>query len=173
MKKFGLILCLQVLFTVTCFAQAQYEVSIDKSRNNQKVLTGIINKYLVMNDSAFLWYGSNQKGYNVPDRGILTAMEKNKDRVNYIIFGGTWCEDTQNILPKFFKLQEQAGVPDSKITFFGVDPDKKSLGHIAEAMNITNVPTIIIMKDGKELGRIVEYGKTGHWDKDILTILPE
>jgi hypothetical protein len=29
------------------------------------------------------------------------------------------------------------------------------------------------MKDGKELGRIVEYGKTGYWDKELAAIINE
>ncbi len=27
------------------------------------------------------------------------------------------------------------------------------------------------MKDGKEVGRVVEYGKTGKWDKEIAVLL--
>ena len=38
-------------------------------------------------------------------------------------------------------------------------------------MNITRTPTIVVMKDGKELGRLVEYGKTGHWDKELAEII--
>ena len=74
-------------------------------------------------------------------------------------------------MPKFFKLQEKTGVPDNTITFFGVNRAKKSLGSISEAFNVTLVPTIIVMKDGKEIGRVVEYGKTGKWDKELATVL--
>jgi len=38
-------------------------------------------------------------------------------------------------------------------------------------MNIKATPTIIVMKDGKELGRLVEYGKTGYWDKELAKII--
>ena len=42
-----------------------------------------------------------------------------------------WCsaapgEDTQFILPKFFKIQEKSGVPDEAVTFFAVNRDKKT-----------------------------------------------
>ena len=57
------------------------------------------------------------------------------------------------------------------ITLYGVNRSKNSLGNIAKAFNITLVPTIIIMKDGKEIGRVVEYGKTGKWDKELAEIL--
>jgi hypothetical protein len=33
------------------------------------------------------------------------------------------------------------------------------------------VPTIMIMKDGKELGRVVEYGKYGMFDKEMGDII--
>ena len=65
----------------------------------------------------------------------------------------------------------RSGVPDSVISFFGVNRQKKSLGNIAEAFGITNVPTIIVMKDGKELGRVVEYGKTGKWDNELAELM--
>jgi hypothetical protein len=53
----------------------------------------------------------------------------------------------------------------------GVDRSKKTLSHLAEAMNIVDVPTIIVMKDGKEAGRVVEYGKYGLFDKELGEII--
>jgi len=29
----------------------------------------------------------------------------------------------------------------------------------------------IVMKDGKEVGRVVEYGKTGKWDVELAELL--
>jgi thiol-disulfide isomerase/thioredoxin len=98
-------------------------------------------------------------------------MKAAKDKYQFVIFGGTWCEDTQFILPKFFKLQEDAGIADSKISFFGVNREKQTLGNMAAAFKVTNVPTIIVMKDGAEVGRVVEYGKTGKWDKELADLL--
>jgi hypothetical protein len=33
------------------------------------------------------------------------------------------------------------------------------------------VPTIIVLKQGKELGRVVEYGKYGVFDKELGEII--
>jgi hypothetical protein len=38
-------------------------------------------------------------------------------------------------------------------------------------MNVTHTPTIVVIKDGKELGRLVEYGKTGKWDEELAAII--
>jgi len=162
-----------VLVSLSYLVNAQqYEISQDPKHPEVKVLRGMINKYLVQNDTSFKWYNTNQKFYG-PDSTTLNAMEKTRGKLQFVLFGGTWCEDTQFILPQFFKLQEMSGVPDSVITFFGVNRAKKSLANIADAFGITNVPTIIVMKNGKEMGRVVEYGKTGKWDKELAEIVKQ
>jgi thiol-disulfide isomerase/thioredoxin len=161
------------LFISSSMAQAQYEISKDEKHPDELILRGIINKYLVQNDTAYSkWYRSSYNMYK-PDTAFLSVFEKAKNKVQFVIFGGTWCEDTQFVLPKFFKLQEMSGVPDNAITFFAVNRAKKSLGNIADAFGVVNVPTIIVMKDGKEVGRVVEYGKTGKWDKELADFVAQ
>jgi thiol-disulfide isomerase/thioredoxin len=159
-----------LLVSLQSIAQTSYETSKDPEHPDVKILKGVISKYVIENDSSFDWYNSSQTIYT-PDSSIVTTFKNAKDSLQFVLFGGTWCDDTQYILPKFFKLQETSGVPDSAITFFGVDRSKKTLGNIADAFHITNVPTIIIMKNGKELGRVIEYGKTGKWDKELADII--
>jgi len=152
-------------------AQSGYEISKDPGYPGTKILTGTIDKKLVKNDTTFKWYAPNQQSYK-PDTAIVHSFAKIKGaKMQLVIFGGTWCEDTQNILPKIFKLQEMGGVPEENITLFGVNTKKQTLGNITSALSITNVPTIIVFKDGKELGRVVEYGKTGKWDKELAEII--
>lgn len=159
-----------MIVSIASKAQVQYEVTTAEKHNKQKVLRGIITKELISKDTAFSWYAPNQNYYN-PDTAMVNAMKDAKGKLQFVLFGGTWCEDTQFILPKFFKLQEMGGVGDDQVTFFGVNENKKSLGHITEAFGVVNVPTIIVMKDNKEVGRVVEYGKSGKWDKDLTEIL--
>ena len=170
MKTKLLIAGILIILNITCYSQTQYQVIADSNHPETKILKGIITKDLIKNDTSFKWYVSNQKSYAKPDSAIVAVLKKDS-AVKYIVFGGTWCDDTRVILPKFFLLQEKAGIADSRITFFGVDRKKETVGNITSAMNITNVPTIIVMKNGKEIGRVVEYGKTGKWDKELADII--
>lgn len=170
MKKYLLVSVVFISGSVNLFAQAQYEASQDEKHPEVKVVRGLVNKYLIQNDTAFNWYSQSQSYYK-PDTATLNAFERARGKCQFVLFGGTWCEDTQFVLPKFFKLQEQSGIPDEAITMFGVNRAKNSLGNIAKAFNVTLVPTIIVMKEGKEIGRVVEYGKTGKWDKELAEIV--
>lgn len=177
MKNFLLIIFSFLIATFTCTAQTrsqnQYLILADSANDNVKMLKGIIDKNDLKNDTSFYWYAESQRIYPNPDTSAVAAFKNNKDKIYFIIFGGTWCEDTHFVLPKFFKIQEAAGFPENRITLFAVDRNKTTTGNISQAMNITNVPTIIVMKSGKELGRVVEYGKTGKWDKELADIINE
>ncbi len=173
MKNILLTSCLLLLLSFAGRAQAHYEILIDSTHNNEKILKGEITKSDLENNPDYPWYAESQKIYPVPNAAAVAGMRKNKDNVNIVIFGGTWCEDTHFVLPKFFKIQEASGFPNDRITIYAVDRNKKTLGTYANDYHITNVPTIIVMKNGKEVGRVVEYGKTGKWDQEFADIFSE
>ena len=167
--KFSITLVLMLLFAVAK-AQTTYEISIDSNHTKSKIYKGLISKYILQNDTSFKWYNTNQKGY-VPDSSVVDVFGKNKTGIRFLIFGGTWCEDTQLILPRFFKILETSGVPDQNVTLLGVNRKKESFGNLSATFAITNVPTIIVLRNGKETGRVVEYGKTGNWEKELSDII--
>ena len=150
------------------FAQNQYEVLIEGK--NEKSLKGIISQEVLLNDTSFRWYADNLKGYT-PNASALAGLKKHADSLQFLVFMGTWCEDSHSIIPKFYSLLETSGFSKDKVTLIGVDRAKKTLSHLTEALNITNVPTIIVMKKGKEIGRVVEYGKYGLYDMELGEII--
>ena len=166
MKK---ILLLTAILFSTCLVFAQSaEISHDPEGN--KILKGFISRQELANDSSFTWFLQNQKDYT-PDQSALKALRANKDSINIIAFGGTWCSDTKYILPKFYVLSDASGLSPDRITLIGVDHNKKTIQHLSEAFNVTNVPTFIVMKNGKEIGRVVEYGTTGMFDRELGQII--
>ncbi|MBC7829853.1 MAG: thioredoxin family protein [Chitinophagaceae bacterium] len=156
-----------LLISMFSLAQTQYEVSND---GQDKILKGLINRELIANDTSFKWYKQNQAGYK-PNEIALNALKEKSSALQLIVFAGTWCSDTKYILPKLFVLIDAGGFSQDRVTLIGVGRDKKTIGHLAEALGIINVPTIIVMKEGKEIGRVVEYGKTGIWDKELGEII--
>ena len=101
----------------------------------------------------------------------VQAFQKNGTKFQIVVFFGTWCEDSQNLLPVFFRLVDKSAYPAANITLIGTERGKMTLNSIRTAFNITNTPTFIVMKDGKEIGRVVEYGKYGQMDKELGEIV--
>ena len=152
-----------ILFIGFSVKAQQFQVT---KEGPDKILKGIITRADIANDSSFQWYKTNQAGYT-PNATAVNALKAKGNSVQVIAFGGTWCDDTKVILPKFFSILDAAGFPESRLTLIGVDRSKKTISHLSEALNVVNVPTFIVLKEGKEIGRVVEYGKTGQWDKEL------
>jgi thiol-disulfide isomerase/thioredoxin len=168
MKKFSLVIILLLFVTGVTLAQNQYQVLVE--RPNEKSLKGILSRESITSDTTFKWYADAQKIYT-PYAAAVEALQKNKDSVQLLVFMGTWCEDSHFVIPRLYKLTDAAGFSDNNISLIGVDRNKKTLSHLCEALNVTNVPTIIVMKKGKEMGRVVEYGKYGMFDKELGEII--
>jgi len=120
------------------------------------------------------WFKTGYDAYK-PDGFSMNLLTMRKDHISIIIFGGSWCDDTKNLLPEFYKVAENAGISPDQITLIGVDRNKDSRDGRSKQYNIEKVPTFILMYDGKEIGRIVEsvqknietditdaYSKAGH-----------
>jgi thiol-disulfide isomerase/thioredoxin len=135
-----------------------------------KVLKGYINRSIIENDTAFAWFKENMK-WGQADAAAIESFSKNKDKFTMLVFGGTWCGDTKNLLPVFYRLIDKSGYPDSKITLIGVDRAKTTIEDLHVKWNIKNVPTFIVLHDGKEVGRVVEYGKYSQVDKELGEIV--
>jgi len=169
MKKIVFLFLTAILTHSYIAAQHQYEVSRDV-QNGSKVLKGFISKDLLVKDTAFSWFYENQQGY-IPYSKAVAALRENRDAIQLIVFSGTWCADSKIVIPKLYALMDSSGFSEESVTLLGVDRSKKTLSHLAEAFNITGIPTIIVMKEGKELGRVVEYGKYGLFDMELAEII--
>lgn len=72
------------------------------------------------------------------------------------VFLGTWCGDSRREVARLFRALEL--VPEPRpftIRFVGVERDKVAPG-LSEGADLRYVPTIIVRRDGVEVGRIVE-----------------
>jgi len=155
---------------LTGYATAQSTFETLKEANGTIIMKGLLSKEVLDKESSFTWMQTNLSSYK-PDSTCIARLQQQKDSVYLLVFAGTWCGDTQIILPQLFHLVDKAGFPLSRINLIGVDRMKKTTGTLAESMGVFNVPTIIVMKKGKECGRVVEYGKYGVYDRELGEIM--
>ena len=66
-------------------------------------------------------------------------------------FNATWCGPCRMLHPILDELE--AKNPDVK--FVGVDVDDES--DVAEMFNVSSIPCVVMLKDGKEVGRSVGF----------------
>jgi thiol-disulfide isomerase/thioredoxin len=170
MKRYLPVFILTLLCSNLLNAQTSTQFQVLVERPNEKSLKGILSREVIVNDTSFRWYADAQKIYT-PNSGAVEALQQKKDTIQLVVFMGTWCDDSHFVIPRFFKLVDAAGLKDERITLIGVDRAKTTIGHLSEALNVKNVPTIIVMQNGKEKGRVVEYGTSGSFDKDLGDIL--
>jgi len=116
------------------------------------------------------WYLENYENYNL-DEDTASEIKKfisNKIKIKVIM--GTWCSDSRENVPAFFKLMDYIKFRKKNIQLIGLDVDKKNPNEDEIKYNIINVPTFIFYRDGKEINRIVEL-TIESIEKDILKIL--
>ncbi len=152
------------------FSTAFHSYRIMYEGKDTKILNGLISRSDIENDTSFSWFKKNY-GLGRPDASAVAAFKKHADDFKLLIFCGTWCSDTHNLLPELYRLTDAAGYADSNITLIGVDTSKIALDNMSAAFHIVDVPTFIVMKDGKEVGRVVEYGESGEAMKELGQIV--
>lgn len=107
-----------------------------------------------------------------PDAGKASQLGKiaAAQKVSFLLFAGSWCGDSVSEVPKIFQLFAAANIPDAQVWLYGLDRDKYEPSGAATRYKISRVPTLVVVHQERELGRIVEYPKTS-WEQDLLEIV--
>ncbi|WP_299177909.1 thioredoxin family protein [uncultured Chryseobacterium sp.] len=142
-----------------------------ETQNDGKMLLGHQLKDQFLKAPYADWYVKEHDEY-VLDQKAVSELKKNKiNSYNIIVFMGTWCEDSHRDFPRLMKILEEVKYPDTKLTIIAVNRKKESPTGDEARYNIQKVPTIIVEKYGKELGRIIEMPTTGYIERDLVEIL--
>jgi len=172
MKYLLPIIALFIILNTACSPSANlgkpnYTVVSD---TETKVLRGILSRSIIENDTSFAWFKENMQ-YGEADPSAVAAFKQKAGQFSIWVFGGTWCHDTRNLLPKLYRLADKSGLPDNRISFVGLDRKKTTIDNLQVKWKIVSVPTFIVVKNGKEIGRVVEYGKSGNMEKELGEIV--
>jgi len=97
------------------------------------------------------------------DEAAAQALAEVPPGAEVDVFLGTWCGDSRRLVSRLFRALERVpeGARPFAIRFVAVDRQKHDPEGLAEGRDIRFVPTIIVTREGAEVGRIVESAPGG------------
>ena len=158
-------LCLLSFLILSCNSQKE----ITAVKNNTGDLVGFANKASFSEAPYNTWFSTNFDTYK-PDQTTINSLKTALKGVKIKGFMGTWCGDSKRETPKFYKILEQANFNFNNLDLVTVNRSKKTPNNLESGLNIIRVPTFIFYKEGKEIGRFVEYAQES-LEKDMLQIV--
>ena len=167
MKIFGIII-LAALFSAPLAAQPVNQTITDP-RLNREVLFGYCDREGLMTGEMGETYNLNYDEYQ-PEAQVLERLGPLLKKARILVVLGSWCSDSQEQVPRFFKILDQCGYKVSKMKMICVNRDKLAGEIELSQYHIERVPTFIFLKKGKELGRIVEIPVVS-LEQDMVNIL--
>ena len=105
-----------------------------------------------------------------PDEAALKDFPALPDDLEVYTVFGSWCDDSQEQVPRLMKLLDRLRVPESRVHWIAVDRSKQDPDGLTAGMSIERVPTFLFFQSGRELGRIVEAPKLS-LEMDLARIL--
>ncbi|SIQ10086.1 TlpA family protein disulfide reductase [Chryseobacterium sp. RU33C] len=174
MKKF-----ITNIVTFSSLFLAAQQVTAQKVVVNREVETQNDGKMLLGNQlkEQFLkapyadWYVKEHDEYVLDQKAVSDLKKEKIGTYDIIVFIGTWCEDSHRDFPRLMKILEAVSYPDSKLNIIAVNRKKESPTGDESLYNLQKVPTIILKRYGKEVGRIIEMPTTGYIERDLVQIL--
>ncbi len=153
---------LLILFiTITYHVSAQYTFTPDS------ILDGKINSELLQNN--YTWYTKGLAEY-IPDDSICNKLKAYAPQLSFVVVMGTWCSDSREHMPHFYKVMKRIGVNETQIELIGTLRNKTSSHINLSHLQIEYVPTFIVMNKGEFAGKIIETPSTTI-EGDLLKLL--
>jgi len=150
------LLLASLLFLMSHSLFAQNTVDFDRivEKNKSIIMKGSFSTKQ-LKEANYSWFNKNYELAKINEEQIHILRDR-LNNIQIVVFMGTWCSDTHALIPPFIKLLEQVNYPFERLLIYGVDRKKETKGIEHQLYHIERVPTIILMRDNVEVGRITE-----------------
>ena len=91
-----------------------------------------------------------------PNPAAIETLQQVEQPTEIVVFYGAWCTDSHREIPRFLKIIETVNNQEITVTDYGVNRQKQDELGKFEIYGIEFVPTFIVIRNGIELGRIIE-----------------
>ena len=160
-----------LLFLQSCEVQKVVVNREVDSSNDGKMLLGTQTKNQLLKEPYSEWYVKEHDEYAIDQNAVAELKKEKLNSYAMTVVLGTWCDDSHREVPRLMKILEELKYPEQKLTIIAVNRKKESPSGEEGVFNIQRVPTIIVQKYGKEIGRIIENPKSGYLERDLLEII--
>lgn len=106
-----------------------------------------------------------------PDPSAVAALAAIDREVELRIVFGTWCGDSKHYVPELLKAVEAAHNPRIRLRLTSIRRGFTEPLDFVRDERITNVPTVLVIEDGREAGRVVETPAAETIEADLAAIL--
>ena len=106
-----------------------------------------------------------------PDLNVVAAINAPQSETTITVALATWCSDSKQHIPRLLKALDAAGNRRLHIQLIGIGRGLREPAEAIKRLNIVRVPTVIVERNGIELGRIVENPIGRTMEEDLAAIL--
>ncbi len=105
-----------------------------------------------------------------PNEALVARLRAIDQPMHLQVVMATWCGDSRQHVPRLLKSIAKAANPNITVDLIGIGPEFVTPMEVIAGANITNVPTVIVQRDGKEVGRFVETPAGATIEDDVCDI---
>ena len=179
-KCFAVVLCL-TMFSGSCRPGERHSDEGDSepslvtshSDDGAPMWVGTIEKRHLQQAPFNAWFDSGYTSY-APRSEAMTALATSLDSVEIEVYLGTWCSDSTRDVPRLHRVLDDAAFPTDRLEMVALSDRPGEFKHSPAGKErerlVHRTPTIVISREGRELGRIVQNSRN-RIEEDIVAIL--
>lgn len=152
------------------YSQAQNSCKFVIDEKSEKTMAVGVGDRSVFADTNFAWWYESEYANYEPRTTALDSIKEKINEFSLKIVLGTWCSDSRREVPRFLKILDEVNYDNTKLKIIFVDRKKEAEDTEVTELDIRFVPTIIVYKNEKEIGRIIETPQV-NLETDLLKIL--
>lgn len=161
----------EVVLEIKPEIKSEINTIVPDTIDDGSMLLGLVNREGFKNELFLDWYKENFNEH-ILDSTTIEALAPKLNNITIKVFMGSWCSDSQREIPALYKILDAAKFDFTRLSMVAVSHDKDTPNQLEKGLDIEYVPTIIIYKEGKEIGRFVEFAQE-NLEKDLLAIINE
>jgi len=162
--------CLLLFYGIVSFPQTgKFNQTTFDSIAREEILTGYCTRD-GLEKGVFTGYFKDEYQNYKPDTAAINKLSGHLGDVSTTIIMGTWCSDSREQVPRFFRILDAIHTPHGEITIICVNKKKLCRDIPLDEYALTKVPTFIFKRNSAEAGRIIET-PSDSIEKDLLGII--